>query len=69
MRGNSQAASARLRAEAPARRWSVWLTRAQEQRRRARLEGLITTERLQSEARRARQSGAYAPKLRSWPWL
>jgi hypothetical protein len=66
MRGNSQAASTRLRAEAPVRRWSAWLTRAQEQRRRARLEELITTERLQSEARRARQSGAYAPKLRPW---
>jgi hypothetical protein len=66
MWGNSQTASARLRAEAPARRWSAWLTRAQEQRRRARLEELITAERLQSEARRARQSGASASTLRPW---
>ena len=66
MRGNSQAASARLRPIAPARRWSSWLMRAPEQRRRARLEELETVVRMQAETRRARQSGEYSPRLRPW---
>ena len=38
MRGNPQAASLRLRAAAPGRRWPAWLEQAQESRRRTRLE-------------------------------
>jgi hypothetical protein len=57
MRGNSQAASARLRADSPARGWSAWLTRAREQRRQAQRERLETIVRMQAESRRARQSG------------
>jgi hypothetical protein len=66
MRGNSQAASARLRAIAPARRRSAWLVRAQAKRRWAMLEQLETIARLEAEARRARQKGEYTPKLRPW---
>jgi hypothetical protein len=66
MRGNSQAASARLRATAPARRRSAWLIRAQAKRRWALLEQLETIARLEDEARRARRSGEYAPTLRPW---
>jgi hypothetical protein len=66
MRGNSQAASARLRATTPARRRSTWLARAQAKRRWALLEQLETIARLEAETRRARRSGEYAPKLRSW---
>ena len=66
MRGNSlQAASARLRAETPAQRWSTWLARFREDRRRLRLEQLETIVRLQAETRRQRQSGE-APRLRPW---
>jgi hypothetical protein len=66
MRGNSQTASARLRATTPARRRSTWLMRAQAKRRWALLERLETIARLEDEARRARQKGEYAPKLRPW---
>ncbi len=66
MRGNSQAASARLRAESPARRWSAWLASAQEERRRTRLEKLETIVRMQAETRRARRSGQHSPKLHPW---
>ena len=66
MRGNSQAASARLRAITPARRASAWLVRAQAKRRWALLEQLETIARLEDEARRARRSGEYAPRLRPW---
>ena len=66
MRGNSQAASARLRPTAPARRWSTWLMRDREQRRRSRLEELETIARMEDEARRARRSGEYITKLRPW---
>lgn len=66
MRGDPQAASARLPARAPARRWSAWLAQGQERRRRARMEALEVTERLRAEQRRSRRSGEYAPKTRPW---
>jgi hypothetical protein len=66
MRGNSQTASARLRATTPARRRSTWLVRAQAKRRWAMLERLETIARLEAEARRAAQKGEYVPKLRPW---
>jgi hypothetical protein len=66
MRGNSQAASTRLRATTPARRRSAWLARAQARRRWALLEQLETIARLEAEARHARRSGEYVPKLRPW---
>ena len=66
MRGNSQTASARLRATTPARRRSTWLMRAQAKRRWALLEQLETIARLEDEARRSRRSGEYSPKLRPW---
>jgi hypothetical protein len=40
--------------------------RAQAKRRWAMLEQLETIARLEAEARRARQKGEYAPKLRPW---
>lgn len=66
MRGNSQTASARLRATTPARRRSTWLVRAQAKRRWAMLERLETIARLEAEARRAAQKGEYVPRLRPW---
>jgi len=66
MRGNSQAASARLRATTPARGRSTWLARAQAKRRWALLERLETIARLEAEQRRALRSGEYTPKLRPW---
>jgi hypothetical protein len=66
MRGNSQTASARLRATTPARRRSAWLIRAQAKRRWALLEQLETITRLEDEARRARRTGEHVPKLRPW---
>ena len=64
MRGQSQAASPRLPAALPRRRWSAWLEQASEKRRRARVARLETIERLEAEQRRARRSGEYAPDLR-----
>jgi len=66
MRGNPQAASARLPARAPARRWPVRLAQAKERRRLARIEALEVTERLRAEQRRSRRSGEYAPEIRTW---
>jgi hypothetical protein len=66
MRGNSQAASLRLRATAPARRWSAWLTQARERRAQARLDELEVIERLRAEARRARRSGEHRAELSRW---
>lgn len=68
MRGNSQAASARLRADMPVQRRSAWLTRTREDRRRKRMERLETIARMQAEARRARRAGDYHPRLHS-RWL
>ena len=69
MRGNPQAASARLLAVAPARRWSAWLAQARQRRSEAQLEALVVAERMRAEERRARQSGVYAyrPGPRQWP--
>jgi hypothetical protein len=66
MRGNSQVASARLRADTPTGRWSAWLASTRAEWRRARLERLEIIERLEAETRRARQSGKCTPKLRPW---
>ena len=66
MRGNPQAASLRLRAAVPGRRWSTRLEQAQETRRRARMERAEAIARLQADERRARQAGAYVTKLRPW---
>jgi hypothetical protein len=66
MRGNPQAASARLPARAPGRRWPAWLAQAQERRSRARIEALEITERLRAEQRRSRRSGEYTPEIRTW---
>jgi hypothetical protein len=63
MRGISQTASARPRPITPARRWSTWLMRDREQRRRTRLETLETIERLAAEQRRALRSGESSPRL------
>ena len=64
MRGQSQAASARLPATPPGRRWSGWLEQTRERRRRGREQRLETIERLEAEQRRARRTGEYAPDLR-----
>ena len=64
MRGQPQAASARLPAALPGRRWSTWLEQIADRRRRAREARLETIERLEAEQRRARRSGEYAPDLR-----
>ena len=66
MRGNPQAASARLPARAPGRRWPAWLAQAQERRSRARIEALEITERLRAEQRRSRRSGENTPEIRTW---
>ena len=66
MRGNPQAASARLPARAPARRWPVRLAQAKERRRLARIEALEVTERLRAEQRRSRRYAEYGPKTRPW---
>ena len=64
MRGQLQAASTRLPATLPGRRWSAWLVQTKERRRRLRIERLETIERLQTEQRRARRAGEYTPNLR-----
>jgi hypothetical protein len=64
MRGQLQAANTRLPAILPSRRWSAWLTQTKQRRRRLQAERLETIERLQSEQRRARRTGGYAPNLR-----
>ena len=66
MRGNPQAASARLPAIRPARPWSARLAQARERRRAARIEALEITERLRAEQRRNRRSGAYGATQRPW---
>jgi hypothetical protein len=64
MRGQLQAASTRLPAALPSRRWLAWLTQTKQRRSRLQAERLETIARLQSEQRRARRSGEYAPGLR-----
>jgi hypothetical protein len=63
MRGDPQAASARLPATVPTRSWAAWLEETRERRRRRREERLEVMVRLQAEERRARQTGRYpAPR-------
>jgi hypothetical protein len=63
MRGDPQAASARLPGRVPARAWSAWLEQTKETRRRRREERLEVIVRMQAEERRARRSGRYvAPR-------
>jgi hypothetical protein len=66
MRGNPQAASARLLAVVPRPRWSARLEQAREGRIRARQERLEVIARLNEQARRARRSGEYVSDL--WPY-
>jgi hypothetical protein len=64
MRGDPQAASARLLAAVPGPRWPSWLALAKQRRERNRREELEVMERLGAEQRRARRAGEYAPDLR-----
>ena len=64
MRGNPQAASARLPSAMPGRRWSTWLEDIRQKRRRAAFERLELIERLAFERRRAARSGGHTPDLR-----
>jgi hypothetical protein len=64
MRGQLQAASTRLPAALPSRRWLAWRTQTKQTRSRLQAERLETIARLQSEQRRGRRSGGYAPGLR-----
>jgi hypothetical protein len=67
MRGNPQAASTRLLAAVPGRRWSTWLEEYREKRRRSAFERLELLERLAFERRRAARSGEYrADRMRPW---
>ena len=61
MRGYTQAASARLRAVTPGRRWSTWLEQGSERRRQRNVERLEVIERLQREQRQARRPGPIGP--------
>jgi hypothetical protein len=63
MRGDSQAASARLLADVSGRRWAAWLSEADRALREARAERLEVVERLVSEQRRARRAGEYVADL------
>lgn len=64
MRGQPQAAGARLLTVVPARRWSTWRARENQTRSRLRAERLETMARLEAEQRRAQRAGEYAPDLR-----
>ena len=64
MRGYPQAASARLRAATPGRRWSAWLEQTIHGRRQINLERLAVIERLEREQRQAQRSGDYRPDVR-----
>lgn len=64
MRGDPQAANARLLAVLPGRGWSTWVGQIKQSRTRARQARLEVIERLEAEERRARRSGEYAPDLR-----
>lgn len=59
MRGNPQAASARLPARVPARPWSAWLERNKETRRRRHEERVDVIWRLKDAERRARRPRRY----------
>jgi hypothetical protein len=64
MRGQLQAASARLPAARARRRWSAWLIETRRRRRLLQAERLETIERMRREERQARRSGDHAPNLR-----
>lgn len=64
MRGQSQAAGARLHAVMPDRRWSTWLEEIRQRRRRAGVEQLEVIARLEAERRRTRRAGEHVPELR-----
>lgn len=64
MRGYPQAASARLRAATPGRRWSIWLEQTIQRRRQINIERLEVIERLQREQREARRSRESRPDFR-----
>lgn len=64
MRGQPQAASARLPGRLPGPRGPTWLEQTRERRRLRRQEQLETIARLESEQRRTRRAGEYAPDLR-----
>ncbi|HEY4828783.1 MAG TPA: hypothetical protein VIH85_18570 [Solirubrobacteraceae bacterium] len=64
MRGDPQAASARLPAVAPARDRLARLEQIKERRRQRRQERLEVIVRLQAEDRRARRTGSYGPRVR-----
>lgn len=62
MRADPQAIAGRPLSASPSRRWSVWIARLNEGRRRDRQERLETIERLSAEGRRARRGGEYTPE-------
>jgi hypothetical protein len=64
MRGQPQAASARLLAAVPGRRWSTWLEDTRQRRRLESAERLEIIARLAEEQRRARRAGEYRIDLR-----
>ena len=64
MRGDPQAANARLLAVVPGGRWAAWLEHARQRRRRDKEEELEVIVRLEAERRRARRAGEYGPDLR-----
>ena len=64
MRGQPQAASARLLTAMPGRRWATWLEQTRERRSRLRAERLEVMARLDAEERSARRTGEHAPDLR-----
>jgi hypothetical protein len=69
MTGDEHAITRRSLPLSPHRRWSTWIARMSEERRRARQERLETLERLESEQRRGRRAGEYRPDpvhLRRW---
>jgi len=59
MRGDPQAAGARLLAVLPGRRWSSWSASLERKPRIAAEERIEIIERLQAEERAARRSGRY----------
>ena len=59
MRGQPQAAGARLLAVLPGRRWSSWSVPARRRPRLTAEERIVIIERLQAEERAARRSGRY----------
>lgn len=63
MRADPQAITGRPLTASPGRRWSTWIARLSEGRRRDRQERLETIERLSAEQRRALRAGNYTPEI------